>query len=140
MPPRLDDDDPDASLLVRIDFTDDSAWEALFVEASDSYGPDGFSASLVPVSVKSFEGMSPTQLAQIPGSARAIFAADTTSMFGPEKTLIVVDREEEPGRCFRTILSEVWGPENNLRLANMDFSEFANAADAQGVFRGFDGL
>ena len=58
-------------------------------------------------------------------------------MLGPEKTLLVVPRAEEPGRFIRVVVSEAWGPENNLRLANMDFVEFAEAADADGVFRGF---
>jgi len=28
--------------------------------------------------------------------------------------------------------------ENNLSLANMDFEEFADSVDADGVFRGFE--
>jgi uncharacterized protein DUF6924 len=31
----------------------------------------------------------------------------------------------------------MWGVENNLSLANMDFEEFADSVDADGVFRGF---
>jgi hypothetical protein len=31
----------------------------------------------------------------------------------------------------------MWGVENNLSLANMDFSEFANHTDPDGVFLGF---
>lgn len=139
MPPRLDDDDLDASLLVRTDFTDDDAWETLVAEASAAYGPDQFSAALVPISDATFDGMTPTDLAQAPGSAPVVFVADTVSMLGPERTLLVVDRDEVPGRFFRVVLSEAWGPENNLRLANMDFDEFANAAEDDGVFRGFAG-
>jgi hypothetical protein len=30
-----------------------------------------------------------------------------------------------------------WSVENNLSLANMDFEEFANAVDVDGLFRGF---
>src|SRR5918996_4345714 len=137
MPPNLDDDDPDASLLVRTDFTNDGAWGALIAEACATYGPNQFSAGFVPVSDKSFAGRNPAELAGAPGSALVVFAADAASMFASEKTLIVVDRNEEPGRFFRVVLSEAWGPENNLRLANMDFFEFANAADADGVFRAF---
>ena len=137
MPPNLDDDDLDASLLVRTDFTDDVGWGALIAEAGAAYGPEQFSAAFVPVSDESFDGMTPAALAAVPGSALVVFAADAASMFASEKTLIVVNRSKEPGRFFRVVLSEAWGPENNLRLANMDFFEFANSADVDGVFRGF---
>jgi hypothetical protein len=31
----------------------------------------------------------------------------------------------------------MWGIENNLSTANMDFAEFADEVDDDGVFRGF---
>jgi len=31
----------------------------------------------------------------------------------------------------------MWSVENNLSISNMDFSDFADSADADGVFRGF---
>jgi hypothetical protein len=31
----------------------------------------------------------------------------------------------------------MWGVENNLTIANMDFDDFAGAVQADGVFRGF---
>jgi hypothetical protein len=31
----------------------------------------------------------------------------------------------------------MWGVENNLSIANMDYSEFADEVDPDGVFRGF---
>ena len=43
----------------------------------------------------------------------------------------------EPGRAFRAIPSEVEPIVANLAIANMDFSEFADYADEDGVFRGF---
>ena len=50
---------------------------------------------------------------------------------------VVVDLYDEPGRTFRVIPRELWGVENNLSLANMDYSDFADNVDADGVFRGF---
>jgi len=41
------------------------------------------------------------------------------------------------GRAFRIVPAELWGVENNLAIANMDYDEFADAADADGIFRGF---
>ncbi|MFE2139083.1 DUF6924 domain-containing protein, partial [Streptomyces sp. NPDC059466] len=37
----------------------------------------------------------------------------------------------------RVTAAELWGIENNLSLANMDFEEFTGAAGNDGVFRGF---
>ncbi|HLF89873.1 MAG TPA: hypothetical protein VI451_13065 [Anaerolineales bacterium] len=44
---------------------------------------------------------------------------------------------EEYGREFRAIPSQIQGIENNLSIANMDFEEFADSVDEDGVFRGF---
>ena len=49
----------------------------------------------------------------------------------------VVDLHAELGRPFRVIPPEMWGVENNLSIANMDFYEFADKAEPDGVFRGF---
>lgn len=62
---------------------------------------------------------------------------DTKTISDPTHPVLVVDLEEQPGRTFRVIPAEAWGPENNLRLANMNFSDFAGALDPDGVFRGF---
>jgi hypothetical protein len=42
-----------------------------------------------------------------------------------------------PGRSFRVMPAALWGVENNLAIANMDFEEFAHAVDEDGIFRGF---
>ncbi|MFD7408547.1 DUF6924 domain-containing protein [Streptomyces sp. NPDC059866] len=35
------------------------------------------------------------------------------------------------------VASKLWSVENNVSLANMDWEEFVDAAEADGVFRGF---
>jgi hypothetical protein len=45
--------------------------------------------------------------------------------------------EPEYGREFRAIPTAVQSIENNLSIANMDFEDFAEAVDEDGVFRGF---
>jgi len=39
---------------------------------------------------------------------------------------------------FRCAAEELWSIDNNLNLANMDWEEFGNYVDADGVYRGFD--
>lgn len=120
-----------------VDFTDDAAWAALVVDANKPYGPDGFSAYFSAISDGVFDGKSAEDLARFDGDAWVVFAADRSSMVGDERTLIVVGRHDDAGRSFRVVLREAWGPENNLRLANMDCTDFYRATDPDGVFRGF---
>ena len=73
--------------------------------------------------------------------AYACFAvADSISISLPDHPLLVVDLMEERGRRFRAIASAIASIDNNLSIANMGFSEFANAVDESGVFRGFDAI
>lgn len=51
--------------------------------------------------------------------------------------LLRTDFYDESGRTFRVISREMWGVENNLSIANMDYYEFADNVDPDGVFRGF---
>jgi len=44
---------------------------------------------------------------------------------------------DESGRTFRSIPRQAEAIVINLCLANMDFAEFADKAQADGVFRGF---
>lgn len=103
------DYDADVTLLVRTDFTDDAAWERLVDDATRPYGPDGFSAYFSCVSDSAFDGMCADDLARVDGDAWVVFAADRSSMASDERTLLVVDRQEEAGRWFRVVLPEAWG-------------------------------
>ncbi|MFE9560318.1 DUF6924 domain-containing protein [Streptomyces sp. NPDC006487] len=55
----------------------------------------------------------------------------------PGRPLLAVDLEVEPGRTFRVPVR--WFPRvsAHLSLWNMDFAEYADAADGSGTFRGF---
>lgn len=125
------------SLLIRTDFSDDDAWARLLVDAARPSSPDGFTASFVPIDDRAYEGLQAEELARLDGDAFFVFAADERSMHGSERTLLVVDRLHDRGRWFRLTLEQAWAVENNLSLFNMDFFEFADAADEDGVFRGF---
>lgn len=130
--------DADAgSLLIWTDFSDDQAWARLLVDAQRPSSPDGFTASFVPISDEAYEGLRAEELASLDGDAFFLYAADRLSMHGPERTLLVVDRLHDRGRWFRVTLEEAWAVENNLSLFNMDFFEFADAVDDDGVYRVF---
>jgi hypothetical protein len=86
-----------------------------------------------------YEGLGVEQLMELvpQGSDHTyLFVVDGTALSHPEQPILCLDLTDEPGRTFRVIPSEMWGVENNLSLANMDFDEFASLVDADGVFRG----
>jgi hypothetical protein len=127
----------DTSLLLRTDFADDAAWAAL-CEAVQAPSEEGFQARVDCVSDPAYDGLSVAQLVALAADDHAFaFVADRLALTHPERPVLVVDFRDEPGRTFRVIPREMWGVENNLSLANMDYHEFADSADADGVFRGF---
>ncbi len=128
------------ALVLRTDFSDDAAWDSLCAAIRKPVGE--FRAYVECTSDVDYEGIKPDQILALirPGSYRSfIFIADATTFSHPEHPILVVDLYAEPGRTFRVIPSEMWSVENNLSIANMDFAEFADAANPDGVFRGFPG-
>ncbi|GIH05706.1 hypothetical protein Rhe02_37730 [Rhizocola hellebori] len=92
------------------------------------------------VSDRSFDGLTAAQLAELASDEEEItfaFMADADAIHGPEHTLLVVELWDDPGRTFRVAPHEVWSVQANLEIANIDFEEFADAVDHDGVFRGF---
>ena len=131
---------PDASLLIRTDFSDDAAWHALCDLVQQPNASDGFQAAFVCVDDPSLATMSLAQLAKQAAEdlhCAAIFVADVEAIYGADHAVLCLDCSNNPGANFRVIPAEIWGPENNLRLSNMDFAEFAENVENDGVFRGF---
>jgi len=126
-------------VLLRTDFSDDAAWAAL-CKAAQAPSDDDFRANIDCVSDRSFAGLAAEQvvaLVQHGSSHSFAFLADRLTVANPERPVLVVDLAHEPGRTFRVIPSQMWAVENNLSLANMEYSEFADNVDPDGVFRGF---
>jgi hypothetical protein len=66
-----------------------------------------------------------------------LFIVDRHTITNPDHPILVVDLPYQPGRTFRTIPSEVWAIASNLSIANMDWEDFANLVNSDGVFRGY---
>jgi hypothetical protein len=129
----------DNSLLVRTDFSDDAAWASL-CEAVQQTSEEGFKAFVDCISDPAYGGLTIEQLVDLSltgGDRNFAFIADRATFTNPERPVLVVDLYDEPGRTFRVIPREMWGVENNLSIANMDYCEFADNVDPDGVFRGF---
>jgi hypothetical protein len=126
------------SLVLRTDFSDYSAWEAICAAITKPVGE--FRAYVEFVSDPVFAGIKVEQLLSLISQNSKhmfVFIVDQVTISRPDYPILVVDILREPGRTFRVIPSEMWGIENNLSIANMDFSEFADSVDPDGVFRGF---
>ncbi|MEV4943510.1 DUF6924 domain-containing protein [Streptomyces zaomyceticus] len=128
------------SLVLRTDFGDEGAWESVRA-AVDAAGECPFATY---VSEFRFAGVRVQALIAEEVAADEndqivnMFLADAATMKDPGHPLLAVDLSDEPGRTFR--VPARWFPDvsANLSIANMDFAEFADAADESGTFRGFD--
>lgn len=135
-----------STLFVRTDYSDDSAWQAVVEAATAVYdsGEDwSVGAAMQVVEAPELDGLSPADLVLLPraGYLSVLAVADTRTM--RDQTVVFVDLNEyneQVGRTFRALPREVEAITANLALANMDFFEFADAADPDGVFRGFQVL
>jgi hypothetical protein len=129
-----------SSLLVRTDFTSDEAWEQVRDDALRE-NEDGFRAYVEPVSDPAFEHTTWAAVrAAVPSHAEGasvLFIADHTTLSSPDRPVLVVDLLDKDLTPFRCVPSELWGVDNNLNLANMDWADFADEVDNDGVFRGF---
>lgn len=124
--------------VLRTDFSDDGAWLLVCDAIANPAGE--FLANVDFISDPAFSGLSvESLLSLIPKNYRHsfLFVVDHEALTHPEHPVLVVDLYAERGRTFRVIPSEMWGIENNLSIANMDFEEFADSVDVDGIFRGF---
>ncbi len=125
-------------LVVRTDFSDQSAWERICGAVRKPYGKQGVSVEFVDDTA--YEGMTKEHVISLSSKGYShsfIILADRTTVLLPDLPLLIIDLYDEPGREFRAIPSQIHGIEVNLTLANMSFDEFADKVDQDGVFRGF---
>ena len=126
------------TLVLRTDFSDDNAWKLICAAIQKPVGI--FRANVDFLSDPAFNGLTSEQLLSLVpqhSDNGFIFIVDRETLIHPDHPVLVMDLLSEPGRTFRVIPSEMWGIENNLPIGNMDFEEFADSTDPDGIFRGF---
>lgn len=128
----------DQALVIRTDFSDDTAWNSIVTAIRQP--AEGFYAYVDFVDDPAFRELTVEQLVALRDdlSKSYTIVADAVTMSGADHPLLIVDLIEELGRTFRAVPSAIQSIENNLSIANMDFWEFADNVDADGVFRGFE--
>ena len=145
--------------VIRTDFSDSESWSAvreLIAAPQVEFGQE-FYAYVEYVNDEKYAGMEPATLVHsLPDDYPGFFCfvADEITFAQREHTILVVGfspnsvnhKDYERSRTqtpltdiqtFRAIPSAIQSIENNLSIANMDFEEFAEAVDDDGVFRGF---
>lgn len=126
-------------LVIRTFFKKNSDWIIITRKLTASYEM-GFKAYVDLLNDKTYEGLTSDRLIKN-GIGKYkhgfIFLADSITFSDSENTVICIDLVDNPGKSFRVIPSELWSIENNLSINNMDFIEFYESCDENGVFRGF---
>ena len=129
-------------LVVRTDFSDDAAFDAA-CDLISTGECEGYLPDVMTFEDRRLEGSSADEVYQLAVDTEIeyLFIADERTMADPEHPLLVLDvdcDEERPGRTFRTLPAQVCGIDANLGISNMDYCEFADNVDPDGVFRGFE--
>ncbi|WP_433292913.1 DUF6924 domain-containing protein [Pseudonocardia sp. CA-142604] len=139
------------ALLIRTDFSNGRSWDAL-CEGVRTPSEDDFLATVDIVDDEAYRGLTATQLRGLlpnpyGGGPYFFFVADADAVSAAGHPLLVVPvpypepeyayLNETPRAAFRVVVARLWSVENNLSLANMDWAEFADSVDEDGVFRGF---
>jgi hypothetical protein len=128
-------------LVIRTDFSDQEAWEACrsVIETPSTEGPSAIVEFLDDPSYRDITVQQFLELGREEEDARTfLLLTDRQTLASDEYPILVLELAEEGrGRTFRVVADELWGVAANLDMANMDFEEFADAVDEDGVFRGF---
>ena len=129
-------------LILRTDFSDQAAWVDICSEIRKPVGVLHFLAYVDYLNDVEYADLTKEQLLKLlPRNYdhRFIIVADRAAMGHPEHPLLIIDLLDKSSREFRAVPSQIQGIQNNLSIANIDFDDFTNAMDEDGVFRGFPG-
>ncbi|WP_329281363.1 DUF6924 domain-containing protein [Streptomyces sp. NBC_01451] len=139
------------ALVVRTDYGDEAAWQAVAAELAQPWGDDGeFEASVHLIDDPAWADLGPDEVlnaARRDENLSVVFLADRVTMQSVHHALLALDIAEEEDedldpkyyqaiidspqpREFRTVPAGVHDVHANLSIANMDFAEFAEAASA----------
>lgn len=139
----------DETIVLRTDFSDHAVWEALKDVIVAPNAMD-FRAYVEFIDDPEYDGVTIDDILETEKAPDVdfgnedtwdyftyIFIVDKMTISHPEQPIICLNLFEAPYRHFRLVPSQMQSVENNLSIANMDFEEFADNVDDDGIFRGF---
>jgi hypothetical protein len=126
---------PEHPLVLRTDFSNDAAWQDVCAAIRRPVGE--FEAYVDFCDDRRYADSNTAELrARLAGYPFSfLIVVDAVALSTPGHPLLVV--EMPAGGEFRAVPNTVQSIENNLSITNMDFADFAEAVDEDGVFRGF---
>ena len=125
-------------LFIRTDFSNTSVWEEICTKVNDN--ELGIPPMVTFIDDKQFNELKPENLPRFNVDQLKhtfAFLIDKESILNHEHPILCVDLNDEYGKSFRVLPSEICSVAANLGLANMDFFEFSDNVDNDGIFRGF---
>jgi hypothetical protein len=134
----LPEQDPVDAYVIRASFSDPVRWGEVADTICASF--KDIETNVRFINDPKFDGTSPEQLLPLlEGNSFHTFAfiVDRVAIESAEYAVLVMDLYTDPGRTFRAVPSMMPSIYCNLSIANMDFEDFADYVEADGVFRGF---
>ena len=128
----------DLTPLLRTDGTRPDRWSALLA-CIETPTDLGFQAYVAVLTDPELEGLTEEEIGRLPradNAMRFVLVADELAQADDDFPILVVDISGEGRPSFRVTCKCLWAVQNNLWLANMDWEEFSEATDADGVYRG----
>jgi len=127
-------------LVIRTDFSSDYKWKSICEMISESGNEFGFKPYVEYVNNSKFEELKTEKFFKNIKYYKHlfIFIVDRLTLSHAEHPIICIDLFDNPGDSFRVIPSEMWSVDNNLSISNIDFNEFMNSTDIDGIHRGFN--
>ncbi|MFI1398135.1 DUF6924 domain-containing protein [Streptomyces sp. NPDC020681] len=136
--------DGDGNFLIRTCFTSEQVWDDLCVRVEED-ASDGLLGGLRLVNDPAYEGLSAEQLLNlVPDDSGCVYLAVADARTAApvdrphDRTLLIVNVDpgyEEHGGTFRAMVSDFASVDANLWLANVEFSEYMEATDQDGVYQ-----
>lgn len=130
----------DRPIVLRTDFQNDSIWSKVCSEIQQPNEQFGFRANVEFLNDSAFENDTAELIWSDSTSLYSwsfLFIVDSITLSKAEHPILCIGLDKDKGKSFRVIPTEMWGVENNLSISNMDFEDFSNSTDPDGVFRGF---
>ena len=124
-----------APVVIRTSFGDEPAWLTFCETIKALFEDEPHFISDAKLDSKSPEDL----LEELPTEAshNCIYIADEQTLKSAELPVLAMDIVTGPGRTFRVVPAEMNAVQVNLWISNIDFEEFADSVDSDGVIRGF---
>lgn len=131
--------------ILRTDFSNEPKWNQLCDLVKTPNREFGFEANIEFVNDPQLKSIKPEKITerlskQYLNDFDFFFVADKITLEKENFPILCVKISDESNfieGSFRVIPSEIWCVESNLRISNMDFEEFLNSVNSEGVFAGF---